>query len=285
MPTPDEDTPKPPTRAADVEAEALRCDGPSLMQRGSEALSDIEPEDAFPSASLLAAWEAARTFDDDGRIDPSGVDGMLPQFTSVLGAAPPAWWVDTLKSARGGEGVATGYDLQLKQAGDGDRRGELKPGAAGVLVRGPSPLVADGDTLAYDLSMGRVALGPVPDQRGSAVEVTRARAGTTLYFAMFEPGSGGFRFPLHAIGSDGAQRWTTEVCAADRKSLAGRGYMIVQLVMLEDPPAKPGVMANSNPRGLAVFTAETHGVTVEVFELETGTRTLAWSSDLWSWRG
>ncbi len=285
MPAPDEDTPEPGANAPEVEAEALRCDGPALMQRGAAALSSLSPDHAPPSAALLAQWEAQRRFDHNGRIEEAAVDNMLPRFSAALRMAPPQWWVDTLKSARGGDGTTTAYDLQIAQSGHGDRRGELKRGPGGVLIRGTSPLVESGGTLAYDLSSARVELGPIPASPGTAIEVTRARAGTTLYVAMFEPGSGGFRFPLRAVGSDGAQRWTTEVCAADRKVLNGRGYMIVQMVVLEDPPAKPGVMAQSNPRGLAVFTAESHGVTVEVFELETGARTLAWSSDLWSWRG
>lgn len=253
------------------------------MKRGARALAALDPESPPPSAALLAAWERGRTFDEEGRIQTASVDDMLPRFAGALGMAPPRWWVDTLKSARGGEGIATGYNLGLTD--DGDRRGGLSTGPGGVRVRPGLPLVESGGTLAYDLSMGRVELGPAPTNPGTAIEVTRARAGSTLYVAMFEPGSGGFRFPLRAVGSDGQERWTTEVCAADRKVLGGRGYMIVQMVVLEDPPAKPGVMAKSNARGLAVFTAESHGVTLEVFELETGTRTLAWSSDLWSWRG
>lgn len=280
-----DDAPSADIDAAQVEAEALRCDGPALMQRGASAIGALSPDDAALSASLLAAWERGRAFDDRGTIEPAGVDEMLPRFTAALGMAPPRWWVDTLKSARGGEGIATGYDLQMAQDGYGDRRGKLSRGPGGVLIRGTSPLVESDGMLAYDLSSGRVELGPVPSHRGTAIEVTRARAGTTLYVAMFEPGAGGFRFPLRAVASDGKERWVTEVCAADRKVLGGLGYMVVQMVVLEDPPAKPGVMSTSNARGLAVFTAETHGVTVEVFELDTGARTLAWSSDLWSWRG
>lgn len=285
MPGPDEEIVTPAATAAEVNAEALDCDGSALMRRRPETLRSLNPDDSPPSASLLAAWEGVRTFDDDGRIQSSGVDSMIPRFASAVGVAPPAWWVDTLKSARGGDGLATGYDLQITQGGLGDRRGELKLGPGNLLVRGSSPLVENDGMLAYDLSVGRVKLGPIPDQRGTAIEVTRARAGSTLYVAMFDPGSGGFRFPLRAVDRDGHERWTTEVCAADRKAQGGLGYMIVQLVVLEDPPPKPGVMSTSNPRGLAVFTAETHGVTVEVFELDAGTRTLAWSSDLWSWRG
>ena len=283
MPTPPStDAPASPL---EIEAEALRCDGPALMRRGAQALRTLNAESGTPSASLLAAWEAGRAFDKEGRIDAASVQDMLPRFASALGMNPPRWWIETLESARGGEGVATSYDLGMTATGD--RRGPIAAGPGGVHVRPGPPLVESGGQLAYDLSMGRVELGATPPASDpvTAVEVTRARAGTTLYVAMFEPGSGGFRFPVRAVGSDGKERWTTEVCAADRKVLRGRGYMIVQMVMLEDPPANPGVMGTSNARGLAVFTAESHGVTVEVFELDKGARTLAWSSDLWSSRG
>ena len=69
----------------------------------------------------------------------------------------------------------------------------------------------------------------------------------------------------------------------ERRSVAHHLEGLLELVVIEDPPAKPGTMGSTNPRGIAVFTAESHGVTVEVFDLK-GTRTLAWSSDLWSWR-
>ncbi len=279
-----ETTPPPRTdapAAADVEAMALRCDGAALLELGASAVAAVEGSAEHPSARLLASWERVRTFA-DGAIDPGTVEAFVVELTDALDAAPPMWWVDTLKSARGGDHIATGYDL--KPRNDGDRRGAIESGPGGLRTR-PNPLlVASGDSLAYDLSMGRVKLGRLPDPPGAMVEVARARAGTTIYVASFDPGMGGFRFPLRAIASDGSERWTTEVCAADRKILGGLGYQIVELVVLEDPPAKPGTISPGNARGLAVFTAESHGVTVEVFDLETGKRTLAWSSDLWSWR-
>ncbi len=279
---------KPPTREIpaappnEVEAEALRCDGAALMARGADALAALDLDTSPPSAALLARWEQARAFDGDGRLVAASVDDMLPRFAAALGMAPPSWWVDTLRSARRVDD-ATAYDLGLTQ--EGDRRGALRAGPGGVRVRAGQPLVESGGMLAYDLSMGRVALGPIPSNPGTAIEVTRARAGSTLYVALFEPASGGVRFPLRAVGSDGQELWSTEVCAADRKALGGLGSMIVESVVLEDPPVNPRVKANSNPRALVVFTAESHGVTVEAFELKTGVRTLAWSSDLWSWRG
>lgn len=283
MPKPQPGDASPAPSAAEIETEALRCDGPALMTRGASAIHALDPESSPPSASLLAAWERVRAFDEDGNIEAASVEQMLPRFADALSMAPPRWWVETLKSARGGEGVATGFNLGITNTGD--RRGALGPGPSGIRVRSGVPLVESGGMLAYDLSMGRVELGPMPSAPAPTFEVTRARAGTTLYVATYDLGSGGMRFPVRAVDSDGKERWTAEVCAADRKVLGGLGYMIVQMIVLEDPPAKPGVMANSNPRGLVVFTAETHGVTVEVFELETGARTLAWSSDLWSWRG
>jgi hypothetical protein len=266
--------------AAQVQALAIACDGPALMRLGSPAIAAIEEDESTLSANLLAQWERQRTFI-DGSISAKSVDAFVPALAAALDTAAPKWWVDTLKSARGGAGTATSYDLGLVDGGD--RRGPLRPGPGGVMIRPSLAVVESNGALAYDLSMGRVELMPLPETQGTAVEITRAYAGSTLYVAAFEPASGGFRFPLRAVRSDGTDVWSTEVCAADRKVLGGKGYMIVELVVIEDPPAKPGTMGSTNPRGIAVFTAESHGVTVEVFDLK-GTRTLAWSSDLWSWR-
>ncbi len=210
---------------------------------------------------------------------------MLPGLQTKLGQPPPRWWVDTLRSARGGEGVATVYDTGLAPDGS-DRRGPIQTGPGGTRVRPDAlPLLESDGQLAVDLSVARVWVGPVPKTPGTAVELTRARAGSTLFVSMFEPGRGGFRFPLRAIDSQSAEVWTTEVCAADRRSLEGLGHLIVDFVLLGESSTKtPGRMTPSTATALAVFTAESHGVGVEVFDLKTGERTLAWASDLWSWR-
>ncbi len=278
MPTPVD--PPPADLGGQVESLALMCDGPALMRLGPGAIAALESRPDTNSANLLALWERERRFE-DGAIVSASVDAFVPLLSAAIDAPAPTWWVDTLKSARGGAETATGYDLGLVDGGD--RRGPLRPGPGGLLVRPDFNLVESGGNLAYDLSMGRVELMPIPETKGTAVEVTRARAGTTLYVAAFEPGSGGFRFPMRAVGSDGKELWNTEVCAADRRVLGGKGSMIVEIVVIEDPPPQTGRKSASHPRGIAVFTAESHGVTVEVFDLK-GTRTLAWSSDLWSWR-
>jgi hypothetical protein len=101
------------------------------------------------------------------------------------------------------------------------------------------------------------------------IEHARARAGTTIYYASFSQGSGGFRFPLRAVGPDGTLAWTAEVCGPDRRILAGHGHLTVEIVVLD------------SGAGIAVFTAESHGVALDVFDPQTGKRTLAWSSDFW----
>src|SRR5690606_25225933 len=135
------------------------------------------------------------------------------------------------------------------------------------------------------LSMGRVELGPLPTEPDATLEISRARAGSTLYYASFSRGSGGFRFPLRAIDGNGRERWQAEVCGPDRKILGGLGYLTVEIVVLEPPP-DPGVapgskQPSSGATGIAVFTAESHGVALDVFDPQTGARTLAWSSDFW----
>lgn len=265
-----------------LEALALACDGHTLMKIGTAAIASSDARDTEHSARLLALWEKTRAFS-DGHITPESADTFASAVASTIDAAPPTWWVDTLKSARGGEEGTTSYDLQVEPKRD--RRGPIAPGPGGVLVRPSSGVVESGGMLAYDLSMGRIDLMPIPEKRGgTAIEVARAHSGATLYVAAFEPGRGGFRFPLRAIGSDGEERWETEVCAADRTVLSGLGAMIVEVVVLQDRPADPRTKSLPKVHGIAVFTAESHGVTLEVFDLD-GRRMLAWSSDLWWWRG
>ena len=116
-----------------------------------------------------------------------------------------------------------------------------------------------------------------------ALEIGRAPAGSTVYYATFERGSGGFRFPLHAVEL-GGERWRAEVCGPDRQILGGQGYLSVEIVVLgvPAPAASPGVMRPPpKSTGIAVFTAESHGVALDFFDPKSGARTLAWSSDLW----
>ncbi|MEM6996403.1 MAG: hypothetical protein AAF721_38215 [Myxococcota bacterium] len=116
--------------------------------------------------------------------------------------------------------------------------------------------------------MARVTLGPLPDRPGQTIEVSRASAGTTLFVAEFDAATGGMRFPLRAVDATGAERWRTEICGPDRQSLEGVGHMTVQIVVYEDR--------------VLVFSAESHGVALDVLSAETGARLVAWSSNLWT---
>ncbi|MEZ4384977.1 MAG: hypothetical protein R3A79_26845 [Nannocystaceae bacterium] len=271
--------------AATLEALALRCDGSALAAGlAASDLQALRASDA-PSVRLLATWEGLRAFSDDGSIDGAAVTGLADAVTAQLGQAPPRWWIEHLASARRpADGASiSAYDVGLTKTGD--RRGELVDGPAKTRVRPAiaSVLTASDDALAYDLSAGRVELGPLPDP-GSVVEVARARGASTLYVATYDLGGGGFRFPLRALTRDG-QRWQAEVCGPDRTVLGGVGSMIAEIVVLHPPQpadAAPGVMRPPPPAtGVAVFTAETHGAALDVFDPESGARTLAWSSELW----
>jgi hypothetical protein len=280
----------PPEVEPDLEAMALACDGAGLAQvlatLDAAEIAALAKARRGSSARLLLGWEATRSFTDEGALVPSAVSSLVAALTEELGTAPPTWWVEHLASGRR---ISTdrrplaAYDVGATDAGD--RRGPWHEGPGRTVVRpqAATSLTADGDTLAYDLGIGRVALGPLPPEAGAAIEITRARAGTTLYYAAFSRGAGGFRFPLHAVGPDGTT-WTAEVCGPDRQILGGLGYLTVQIVPLEPPPA-PGAEGHKQTsgalRGIAVFTAESHGVALDVFDAGSGTRTLAWSSDLW----
>lgn len=265
---------------------ALDCDGPALAAVFAKLdASALAAVDDGPSARLLARWEAARSFSGDS-IDPRSVESFIAGLEQELGSSPPRWWIDQLASARRyDQREPPYYDVGL--TAQGDRRGELVAGPGSLRVR---PAVAmwlteaDGE-LFFDLSMGRVSLGSLPTDPDATFELARARAGTTLYHAAFSRGSGGFRFPLRATGQNGQTKWQAEVCGPDRKLLGGQGYLTVEIVVLEparDPERAPGMMQpSSGATGVAVFTAESHGVALDVFDPQTGTRTLAWSSDFW----
>lgn len=290
-PTPERADPVMPesSNKATLEPLALRCEGAALAtifaKLDDAALAAI---DDGPSARLLARWEAARSFTADGSLEPDAVASWVDALTRELGSEPPRWWIDQLAAGKQRPGDERGppyYDVGLTE--HGDRRGELVAGPGTTRVR---PGVAmglseSGGKLFFDLSMGRVELGPLPVEPDATIELARARAGSILYYATFSRGSGGFRFPLRAIGPDGRDRWQAEVCGPDRQILGGLGYLTVEIVVLEPPP-EPGVepgmkLPSRGATGIAVFTAESHGVALDVFDPQTGARTLAWSSDFW----
>lgn len=287
---PMQDTP-PPASPDNLEPLALACDGAAIKA----AFATLDPAalaalDHGPSSSLLARWESTRRFGDDGVIERAAVDAFVVALTTELGKEPPRWWVDQLASAKQYDGNDPPYyNGQMSESGD--RRGELVAGPGNTRVRPgmATALSESGGKLYFDLSMGRLELGPLPADQDTTLELARARAGSTIYYANFNRYSGGFRFPLRAIAFSKGEQWQAEVCGPDRKVLGGIGYMIAEIVVLEpapDPSSKPGEMRpSSGATGVAVFTAETHGVAVEVFDPQTGARTLAWSSDLWFARG
>jgi hypothetical protein len=277
----------PPASTESLEPLALRCDGEAIKA----AFARLDPAalasvDDGPSARLLARWESTRQFATDGTIERAIVEAFVVALAAELGQQPPRWWVEQLAAAKQYEGKDPPY-YDVGRTENGDRRGELVPGPGTAQVRPnmASVLTASDGKLYFDLSMGRLELGPLPTEPDATLELTRARAGSTIYWASFSRGSGGFRFPLRAIAYSKGEQWQAEVCGPDRKILGGLGYLTVEIVALEpapDPGSKPGEMRpSSGATGIAVFTAESHGVAVEVFDPQTGARTLAWSSDFW----
>ena len=279
----------PPAIPETLEPLALRCDGAAIKA----AFAELDPAalaglDHGPSTRLLARWESTRRFGDDGSIDSAAVEAFALALARELGQEPPRWWVEQLAAAKLRPGDDQGppyYDVGMTESGD--RRGELVPGPGSTRVRPnmAAVLSESNGQLYFDLSMGRLELGPLPSDPDATLELARARAGSVIYYASFSRGSGGFRFPLRAIAHHGGEQWQAEVCGPDRKILGGLGYLTVEIVVLEPAPGpdeKPGMkIASSGATGIAVFTAESHGVAVEVFDPKTGARTLAWSSDFW----
>jgi hypothetical protein len=259
----------------DLDRLALACEGEPLRQRFS-ALSpaDLErlADEAPTNLRLLALWEHDRRFAGDGALDPSSVDRLDRELAATLGTPPPRWWIEQLASAKQRSDDAGGppyYDTRRTE--NGDRRGEWQTGPGGTRVRSGGALLLSETKgqLSYDLSMHRVVLGPLPSDPGTMIEHARRQGATTIYWAAFSQGSGGFRFPLHAVDSEGKEVWTAEVCGPNRQILGGLGHLTAEIVVLE------------SGAGIAVFTAESHGVALDVFDPKTGARTMAWSSDFW----
>lgn len=262
-----------PRNEVELDELARACEGARLREPFAalspaelDSLATAEPT----SLRLLAIWERDRSFARDGALAPASADRLTSALAAALGQAPPQWWVDQLASAKRRDGIEPPYyDVALTE--HGDRRGAWQPGPGGTRVRsvGAMLLSETAGQLSYDLSMGRVVLGPLPSAPGTMIEHARAQAATTIYYASFSQGSGGFRFALRAIESDASVAWTAEVCGPDRQILGGLGHLTAEIVVLE------------SGAGIAVFTAESHGVALDVFDPQTGTRTLAWSSDFW----
>jgi hypothetical protein len=252
---------------------ARECDGLRLREQFAvrspaelDQLAVAEPA----SIRLLAIWERDRSFADLGPLVATSLDRLVPALETALGEAPPQWWIDQLGSAtRRDSKEPPYYDGLMTEHGDRRGKWQVGPGGARVRSAGAMLLSETAGQLSYDLSMGRVVLGPLPTEPGAMIEHARAQRTTTTYYSTFSQGSGGFRFPLWAIESDGSRAWTAEVCGPDRQILGGVGHLIVEIVVL------------ASGKGIAVFTAESHGVALDVFDPVTGARTLAWSSDFW----
>lgn len=256
-------------------AAAATCDGEAALKAiaasDAEQLERVAKAGPDVSARLLASFERHRAFAASGQLDAAGIGRFEADVSDALGATPPKWWVEQLRAGK--RSPADSPDAAVffdpMRTDSGDRRGTLETGPGGTRVRSGwrGALVESGGKLAVDLSMQRVELIELPSQPGWTVEVSRARAGTTMLVAVFEAATGGFRFPLHAIDIDGKTLWTAQVCGPDRKALGGVGHLTVQIVVQEAQ--------------VLVFSAETHGIAVDGFDRASGARTLAWASSLW----
>ncbi len=272
-----------PVDSAAIDAALLACDGPALLGH-SAAHHHAQAKDASAPASARAwgMWEELRAFDDGGALAPPAVDAAVESLRAALQTSPPAWWVDQLRSARRNDAALPYYNVGLTETGD--RRGgwTARPGGLRIRPENDAVLVVDGEHLAYDFSVGRAQLMKAPQTPGSVAEVTRAHAGSTAFIATFEPSSGGFPFEVRAVDSQGVERWAVTACGPNRTVLGGKGHLTVELIVLQDPAPRGTQMRPASPiRGLAVFSAESHGLAVEVFDATHGHKTFAWTSDLW----
>lgn len=265
-----------PTLAPVLPEHARTCpDGASLMGRlsGAEpaALERMVAEGA-PSLSLQARWERDRRFvaEEEGleRLAPDVAKTFAEAVRERSGHAPPGWWVDTLASARRYvETGATGYDLGPQA--DGDRRGPLVRGDPFVTREGVTAK-REGDRVTLEQGTRAVTIDAVhllePTLPASTIEL--AFTPTLALAVPYDPGTGGFPFELRAFElGTGTPGWRALVCSAGRTMLGGLGYLIVELVVEGD--------------AVWVYSAESHGVAIDAFALETGEPRLRFSADLW----
>lgn len=268
---------------ADLERALRDCDGQALAglrsHLGEDELAELEGDEQLaPAARVWARWE--RIAHEGERADRMEVSEFGVEFERRFGISPPPWWLDQLSGGKPSEGGPDSYDVGLGH--DFDRRGSWKTLDSGGRIRADDAMVLgeqDGQ-LYVDLSSRRAMLGEAP-KSGWMVEYARPRGGLEVYLATFEPGQGGFPFPIRKIRNDEVD-WETRSCGTGRFELGGLGHLTVDVVVIDENAGSAGRMTPSKVTGVAVFSAESHGLSFELFDPETGERTAAFTSDLWS---
>lgn len=199
---------------------------------------------------LLAVWERERRVS-GGRLDPAGVTRFLRALETELGAPAPAWWQAALRSARFHPSTgATSYDVTSSRAA----RFSGTVAWGGRTLRAPA---------------GIPDLAPIPPPRGGAPShVDAIAAGARIVVVPFEPGSGGFPLEVRAYRAGPIEpAWTSTACSAGREMLSGLGDLVIQL----------DVVASE----LRVWSAESHGLAIDAFDLATGAPRWRFSTDFW----
>lgn len=202
------------------------------------------------TSKLLAHWERERRVAAE-RLDPAGVTRFLRALETEIGRAPPAWWQDTLRTARFHPSTsATSYDVAPA------RRSRFTSGVAWGprTLRGPASIPSlDGIPLPHDAALDHV---------------DAVRTGARVMVVPFAPGRGGSPFDVYAYRAGPIElAWTATACSAGRSVLGGEGDLALEL----------DVVANE----LRVWSAESHGLAIDAFELATGRVRWRFSTDFW----
>lgn len=200
-------------------------------------------------ASLQASWELHRKPAGKG-LDGTGVLKFFARVGDRLGNLP-MWWQTALKGATVHDNGVTSYSLMDTLVARYAH--EVPWGKAKVRV--PAGVVP-----------GDIAREMVAPSMGDASHLEILRDKGSAFVVAFSAGSGGFPFEVHRV--DGTRVvWKGTACSAGRQVLGGVGSLVVE-------------MTKQNGE-LVVWSAESHGVAVDVFDAETGAVTLRFSSDLW----
>lgn len=231
-----------------------RCDRGAQVHAAFAVLSprqlDVLATEGDRTMRLLVHWERERSGAGAG-LDGDGITRFLRALHTELGRPAPAWWASALRSARAHASTgATSYAVTparearfTERVAWGSRTFRAPPGMP--------PL--DGVPLPRDATLGFV----------DAIQ-----AGARIVVVPFSPGSGGFPFEVRAYRAGPVElAWTSTACAAGRQVLGGLGELAIELEITTDE--------------VRVWSAESHGLAIDAFDLGTGAPRWRFSTDFW----
>ncbi|MDQ3032769.1 MAG: hypothetical protein M3Y87_10155 [Myxococcota bacterium] len=234
-----------------------RCDQGAPVHAAFAMLSppqlDALAADGDRTLRLLVHWERERRVLDAG-LDPDGITRFLRALRSELGRPAPAWWATALRSARVHAATSTtSYTATPARASRFTERIEW----------GSRTFVAPAAMASLD--------GIPPPLDATLDHVDAIRTGARIVVVPFSPGSGGFPLEVRAYRAGPVElAWRSTACAAGRQVLGGVGELAIELEITAEE--------------VRVWSAESHGLAIDAFDLATGAPRWRFSTDFWSAR-